>query len=142
MEPPPQKLGRNQHMKARKARQRLTEMSEFAERTTTTKMASDRAPTLEDVIAVISGLAPELRARGVAQLSLFGSVLHTRATPGSDIDLLLDLQEGVEISLIDRLKIRDMIADALAHPVDLVPRKALIAPLRTEIEAEAQPILV
>ncbi len=97
-------------------------------------------PTRDEIAVVIRRLAPELKARGVARLSLFGSILHGEAGPDSDIDLLLDLEEGAELSLIDRLILRDMIADAIHCRVDLIPRKALIPALRASIEAEAEVI--
>jgi hypothetical protein len=49
----------------------------------------------ERVLRVLADVSVELRARfGVRSLSLFGSVARGEAKPGSDIDLLVEL-EGV-----------------------------------------------
>jgi len=93
------------------------------------------------IVSIIRQLGRRLKAAGVAQVSLFGSVLHGGAGPDSDVDLLLDLADGAQLSLLDRLVLRDMIADAIGRSVDLIPRKALIEDIRAEVEREAVPIL-
>lgn len=92
-------------------------------------------------MTVLREMAPELRAQGVAQLSLFGSVQRGGSGPQSDVDLLLDLRPGHHISLIERLILRDRIADAIGRPVDLIPRSGLIEDIRETVERDAEPIL-
>ncbi len=43
------------------------------------------------IIAVLSEHADEIRARGVTRLALFGSAVRGEARPGSDIDLLIEV---------------------------------------------------
>ena len=92
-------------------------------------------------ITILRDMAPELRARGVAQLSVFGSFQRGEAGPDSDVDLLLDLRPGHHISLIDRLILRDRIADAIGRRVDLIPRAGLIEDIREVVERDAEPVL-
>jgi predicted nucleotidyltransferase len=47
-----------------------------------------------DVIARLKAAEPELRARGVAALYLYGSYARDEATPNSDIDVLVDFLPG------------------------------------------------
>jgi len=47
-----------------------------------------------DVIERLKAAEPELRARGVAALYLYGSYARDEATPDSDIDVLVDFLPG------------------------------------------------
>lgn len=47
-----------------------------------------------DVIARLKAAEPELRARGVAALYLYGSYARDEARPDSDIDVLVDFAPG------------------------------------------------
>jgi hypothetical protein len=51
-------------------------------------------PPLAVVLRQLRERADDLRARGIASLSVFGSVARGDAGPGSDIDLLADLDRG------------------------------------------------
>jgi len=80
---------------------------------------------------------PVLRQRyGVVDLALFGSVVHDRAEPDSDIDVLVTF-DGPATS--DRyFGVLFYLEDLLGCEVDLVTNKALRKELRTYIEREAE----
>jgi predicted nucleotidyltransferase len=54
--------------------------------------------TKAEVIARLQAQHEQLRALGVAQLGLFGSFVRDEAGPESDVDLLIDFQEGRKTS--------------------------------------------
>ncbi|MDT8356627.1 nucleotidyltransferase family protein [Roseomonas mucosa] len=81
--------------------------------------------------------AGELRARGIASLSVFGSVARGDARPGSDVDLLADLDPAAHLSLVGLSSLRAELSDLLGAPADLVERGALRPGVREAAEREA-----
>lgn len=78
----------------------------------------------EEAIAILRAHADEMRARGVTRLALFGSCLRDAAGADSDIDILVDLDPGRELSLIDVAALRLRLSEILGREVDLVQRGA------------------
>ncbi|MEX2523729.1 MAG: nucleotidyltransferase family protein [Gammaproteobacteria bacterium] len=75
------------------------------------------------------------REFGVTDLALFGSVVHNRANPRSDIDILVEF-DGPATSK-RYFGVQFYLEDLLGCPVDLVTHKALRKELRPAIEREA-----
>ena len=48
----------------------------------------------DQVLAILSAHQAELRELGVKSLALFGSVARDEARPDSDVDLLIEFEEG------------------------------------------------
>jgi predicted nucleotidyltransferase len=90
---------------------------------------------LNDILAIISANDAELRLRHVATLSVFGSVARGDARPDSDIDLLVEFDEPVGLFAVFRLQ--RFLEQLLQHPVQIVERDAVLAPLRERIYSEA-----
>ncbi|WP_259737930.1 nucleotidyltransferase family protein [Synechococcus sp. CS-205] len=90
-------------------------------------------------LAELQRLAPqlhELLARhGASNPAVFGSVARDQATPGSDVDLLVDLPAGA--SLFDRVELKTALEDLLLTRVDLIRRRNLKPELKATVEAEA-----
>ncbi|CAA7613934.1 DNA polymerase beta domain protein region [Magnetospirillum sp. SS-4] len=61
----------------------------------------------------------ELRSRGVAHLSVFGSVARGEARDDSDIDIAVEIEAGRSFSLIRMEDTRLLLEDVLGRPVDL-----------------------
>ncbi len=61
----------------------------------------------------------------ICRLALFGSVLRDDFGPGSDVDVLVDFDEGAEPGLMDLVAIQDELSQILGRPVDLVERQAV-----------------
>ncbi len=61
----------------------------------------------------------------VSKLGLFGSFARNEATKNSDIDLLIELDEGVENVHDLKNSLRDYLCDALGRSVDLAREKYL-----------------
>jgi len=75
---------------------------------------------------------------GVRELALFGSVARGEAGAGSDIDLLVQFNEGLPVTLITLVDLQAELEVLFARRVDLVPKNGLKPALRTEVLAEAQ----
>ncbi|MGE5295202.1 MAG: nucleotidyltransferase family protein [Solirubrobacterales bacterium] len=63
--------------------------------------------------------------RRIRRLALFGSVLREDFRPDSDIDVLVDFEEGAEAGLFELVDIQDELSTILGRQVDLVERKAV-----------------
>jgi predicted nucleotidyltransferase len=58
---------------------------------------------------------------GIARLEVFGSVSRGEDGPGSDIDLLYELQPGSRLGF-DYFDLVDELAELIGRPVDMVAR--------------------
>ena len=87
--------------------------------------ADRRPPHLAEVLRHLREREPQLREKGIGALWVFGSVARGDARPDSDIDLVVDLAQGAEPSLLALGALRDDLAEALGRPVDLGERGAL-----------------
>jgi predicted nucleotidyltransferase len=76
--------------------------------------------------------------RGVRNVRVFGSVARGEDRDGSDIDLLVDVDDGVGLVAIAGLA-REL-ADLLGVPVDVVPADSLKRAVRADVLAEALPL--
>jgi uncharacterized protein len=76
--------------------------------------------------------------RGVRNVRVFGSVARGEDRDGSDIDLLVDVDDGVGLVAIAGLA-REL-ADLLGAPVDVVPADSLKRAVRADVLAEALPL--
>ena len=93
-------------------------------------------------LAELQQLAPQLHElfarHGASNPAVFGSVARDQATPGSDVDLLVDLPAGT--SLFDRVNLKSALEDLLLTRVDLIRRRSLKPDLKATVEAEAIPL--
>ena len=76
--------------------------------------------------------------RGLRNVRVFGSVARGEDRDGSDIDLLVDVDDGVGLVAIAGLA-REL-ADLLGVPVDVVPADSLKRASRADVLAEALPL--
>lgn len=93
-------------------------------------------PTKEAVVRKIKAILPALRALGVQSVSLFGSVVRGEAKPGSDVDLIIDLEEGR--TYMDLAEVQMVLEETMPVPWDLVLRGGLHPRLKDAILAEAE----
>lgn len=75
--------------------------------------------TLQHVVQQIKATEPELRRRGIAHLSLFGSLAREEARDDSNIDIAVEIEPGRSFSLIRMEDTRLLLEDVLGRPVDL-----------------------
>ena len=81
----------------------------------------------------------ELASRhGARNVRVFGSVVRRQAGEGSDLDLLVRLDEGR--SLVDHVALIQDLEDVLGCRVDVVNERALHTAIRDRVLAEAVPL--
>jgi predicted nucleotidyltransferase len=95
------------------------------------------APKLAEVVARLREHAPELRARGVRHMYVFGSVARGDAQVNSDIDLAIEVDPGSDFSLITLGSVAADIEEWLKRGVDLGERSMLRPSLRADFERDA-----
>lgn len=80
--------------------------------------------TIENIKEKLKGLTPVLEEKyGVSRVGIFGSYSRGEEKKGSDLDLLVDLQQP--IGLFKIVELEDYLSDELAVKVDLVTERAL-----------------
>lgn len=89
----------------------------------------------EEVIKLLQCHQEELRGFGVRSLALFGSVVRNQARPDSDVDLLVELEQGV--TLFGFARLNRYLEEILGTKVDLVMRDVVIKERRERIYGEA-----
>ena len=100
-----------------------------------------QATTRLDIGATIARAAPELRAAGLAALYLFGSQARGDARANSDIDLLFDVVDDWNFSLLDQASLMVRLESILGRKVDFIERRALRPRIRERIELEMVKLL-
>ena len=88
----------------------------------------------------LAGLEEELRRRGVASLSLFGSYARGGAGPDSDIDILIDVAPGHPFSLVDLVALKNLLSDRLGRDADVVTREGLAPAFSEQVFREAEKV--
>jgi predicted nucleotidyltransferase len=89
------------------------------------------------VLRQLRDRADDLRARGIASLSVFGSVARGDARRGSDIDLLAGLYPSAQLSLVGLSWLRAELSELLGAAADLVELGALRPGVCEAAEGEA-----
>ena len=98
-------------------------------------------PLTRDIaIARLTQAEPDIRALGVARLSLFGSVARDEARADSDVDLLVQFVAGQK-SFSRFMALSDLLESVLQRKVELVTTEALSPFIGPRILAEARDVL-
>ena len=66
-----------------------------------------------------------LRERGVTHAALFGSLARGDNRSGSDIDIMIEIDPDVRMTVFDYVELKEYISDLFDEPVDVVNRDAL-----------------
>jgi len=91
----------------------------------------------QDIIARLRENEVALRARGVTHAALFGSRARGDDRPGSDIDIMIEIEPEAVQDVYAYVGLKSYIAELFAEPVDVVDRAALKPYVRPPAEAEA-----
>jgi predicted nucleotidyltransferase len=78
-----------------------------------------------------------LRTRGVAHAALFGSRARGDDGPGSDTDIMIEIEPDAPVTVYDYVALKDFIASLFDGPVDVVDREGLKPAFRPAATAEA-----
>jgi uncharacterized protein len=90
-----------------------------------------------DIIARLKENEVALKARGVAHAALFGSIARGDQRPGSDIDIMIELDPGARVTMFDYVDIKEHIEGLFQGPVDVVNRDGLKPFVRPGATADA-----
>ena len=93
--------------------------------------------TRDEAIAALKAQEPELRARGLTHVALFGSTARNEAGPESDIDLLIDYDRSSRFSLFDLMDVVDHLKDVLGRPVQVAFEHKLRPRVRERVLRDA-----
>ena len=88
------------------------------------------------VITTLREHQAELRRAGIRHLSLFGSVARGDAEPGSDVDLVVELDPDARIGLFALGALERRLAGLIGRPVDLLPEPVETPRLRAQIDRD------
>jgi hypothetical protein len=95
--------------------------------------------TLDDILAQLRTLQPDLRRRyPLRSMGVFGSYVRGEQREESDVDLLVELGDGMDLLAYAGLQLE--LSDALGLPVDLVEREALRPRLAPQVLSEVIPL--
>ncbi len=75
----------------------------------------------------------------IRKLSLFGSVLTARFRPESDVDILVEFEEGARPTLLTLARLERELTEALGRQVDLRTAGDLSRYFRAKVVAESVP---
>lgn len=80
-----------------------------------------------------ASLAEVCRRYGVKELSLFGSAVHGKMGPDSDIDIMVEFEPGVRVGLIKFESLVEELGALAGRRVDLATKRGLKPWVRTEV---------
>jgi uncharacterized protein len=92
-----------------------------------------------DLQEIGSRVRPALRRHGVVRAGIFGSAARGDARAGSDLDLLVEFEEGR--TLFDLVDLREELSRVLGRDADVVTYESLHPRLRETAMREQVPIL-
>ena len=78
-----------------------------------------------------------LRERGVMHAALFGSAARGEQRQNSDIDILVDLDPDIVVTIFDYAGVKEYISGMFDAPVDVVSREGLKPQVRPRATADA-----
>lgn len=92
----------------------------------------------DEAIAILRTREVELRAQGISDLYLFGSVARGDAGPASDIDVAFAVAPEMELrfSLLDQARIGRELGEALMTKVDFVELAVLRPRIAERVERD------
>ncbi|MEO5336003.1 MAG: nucleotidyltransferase family protein [Magnetospirillum sp. WYHS-4] len=91
--------------------------------------------TLETILADLRAMQPRLRERyPIRAMGVFGSYVRGEQTEDSDLDLLVELGDGM--TLIDLAGLQIELSEALGVEVEMVEREALRPRLAAHVMSE------
>jgi predicted nucleotidyltransferase len=101
------------------------------------KTVNHIAQTKQDVLAVLSKNRSRIKALGVKRLGLFGSFVHDQQKSESDVDLLVEFEQGQK-TFDNFIELAFLLEDLLQRRVELLTRESLSPHIGPHILAEIE----
>lgn len=101
-------------------------------------MSHESIRNLEDLRQWREQILALARRHRVRKVSVFGSVARGESRTDSDVDFLVDYEEGYRLT--DHIRLLQGLQELLPCNVDVVDRRALRQEIRETILAEVQPL--
>jgi predicted nucleotidyltransferase len=80
----------------------------------------------EEIKKKLIELKPFLKEKyKIKEIGIFGSYIKGKQREESDLDILIDFEDDVEIGLIEFIRLENYLSDILGVKVDLVLKKTL-----------------
>lgn len=90
----------------------------------------------DEAIRIIGEHAEELRSRGVTAVYLFGSTARDEAGPGSDVDILVDIDPQRNFTLLKLVGLQLYFEKALGCRVDVGTARGLKPQFQEQVHRE------
>jgi predicted nucleotidyltransferase len=90
-----------------------------------------------EIIRTLKAHEADLRRRGVEHVALFGSLARGEGRLDSDIDIMLDLDPAVRVTVWDYAEIVEYIRSLVGSRADVANRETLRSHIRPSAEREA-----
>lgn len=91
----------------------------------------------DEIIRTLKEREVDLRTHGIMHAALFGSVARGEQGPDSDIDILVDLDPTIVVTMFDYAGVKDYVASLFQAPVDVIDSAALKPRVRPHVTADA-----
>jgi uncharacterized protein len=91
----------------------------------------------QEIISRLRENERALRERGVAHAALFGSRARGEDRPGSDIDIMVEIEPEANIDLFEYVGIKHYLEDLFSARVDIANRTCLKPAVRPLAERDA-----
>lgn len=99
------------------------------------KLYSD-AMELQQALRTLREAEPQLRAKGVRHVAVFGSTARGEQRADSDVDIVIEFDPTARVTIYDYVEVKEGIAALFDGPVDVVDREGLKPHLRQPVARE------
>ena len=79
----------------------------------------------DDALRILREHKAELRARGIRRAAVFGSVSRGDARRGSDLDVLIEIENFARLTVFEFVRIKRAVAELFPGKVDVVNADSL-----------------
>ena len=82
--------------------------------------------TLAEIKQILEAQKPYLTEQyGVTEVGVFGSYVHGKQRPDSDLDILVEFEEPLRIDLFDLIEMEDHLSEVMGVKVDVSIKRDL-----------------
>ncbi len=91
----------------------------------------------QDAVATLRRYESALRARGIRHAAVFGSTARGENRPDSDLDIVIDIDPELRLTVFDYVGLKEYVAGLFDGPVDVVNSEGLKVYIRSAVTADA-----